>query len=242
MSIGTRHPRHVEIDMLDWLKQAEATDALTPSYKQIVDRFGFDGAEQARTLVAQLADAGRIRLSKSSAATFDFTIAPPGNPEIATSPVYLLGRPTSAVPVTAPERQAPDTPAAQPVGARQPQAQPTRVVARQPARPFRPTERTRQVSFMLDADVFKLLDAEAVALDLATGPHCRDVLVAAARVRASGASDTASTGPLAKPRIPAPVMAAFLADGRGFDHFCADLLALGLEQYRDFRNAGDRHA
>lgn len=49
--------------MLDWLRACEEEGRHFPSDEEIQGRFGFASVEMARTLLADLADAGKIRIS-----------------------------------------------------------------------------------------------------------------------------------------------------------------------------------
>lgn len=48
--------------MYDWIEQCLDAGKATPDDTAIMKRFGFDGPESARTLLAELADAGRISI------------------------------------------------------------------------------------------------------------------------------------------------------------------------------------
>lgn len=49
--------------MLDWIRECEASGSDMPTDEAIMDRFAFTSLEQARTLLADLSDEGRIRIS-----------------------------------------------------------------------------------------------------------------------------------------------------------------------------------
>ena len=48
--------------MFDWIERSLDRDIAQPTDAQIMERFGFDSPESARTLLAELADAGRITI------------------------------------------------------------------------------------------------------------------------------------------------------------------------------------
>ncbi|MGT2514783.1 hypothetical protein ACVOMT_11595 [Sphingomonas panni] len=75
--------------MLEWIHDCADAGNPTPNVAAIVDRFGFAGPEQARTLLADLADAGTIKLVGVGVAQ---TITLPGD------------APAPAMPVTRGER------------------------------------------------------------------------------------------------------------------------------------------
>ena len=56
------HSRINRDRMFDWIERCLAADKPTPSDADICDHFGFDSTETARTLLADLADAGRITI------------------------------------------------------------------------------------------------------------------------------------------------------------------------------------
>jgi len=59
--------------MLDWIERNIEHDVAQPTDAQIMGRFGFDNPESARTLLAELADAGRITI-KGYGATRTITL------------------------------------------------------------------------------------------------------------------------------------------------------------------------
>ena len=56
------HPRIIRSQMLDWIKNSIELGAALPTDAQIVDRFNLTGSESARSLLADLADAGEITI------------------------------------------------------------------------------------------------------------------------------------------------------------------------------------
>lgn len=62
-SAATRHSALNRGIMLDWLKVCIDEERPLPSDEQIADRFRFETVEQARTLLADLADRGEIRIT-----------------------------------------------------------------------------------------------------------------------------------------------------------------------------------
>ncbi len=50
------------IRLFDWIERNIELDVAQPSDAEIMQRFGFDNPEHARTLLAELADSGRITL------------------------------------------------------------------------------------------------------------------------------------------------------------------------------------
>ena len=75
--IGTRHSRLTEATMMDWLRTLDQQGvARLPEPAEIMERYGFDNTELARTLIAQLADGGIIRVNRRSGYA-EFAILPP---------------------------------------------------------------------------------------------------------------------------------------------------------------------
>lgn len=60
--------------MIDWLSDCEERRLIAPSYAEIAEKFGFESIEQARTLIAQLSDAGMIRMKPAGRDRFTFEI------------------------------------------------------------------------------------------------------------------------------------------------------------------------
>lgn len=56
------HPRIIQQQMLDWIKNSLSLRSALPTDAQIVDRFNLTGVESARSLLADLADAGEITI------------------------------------------------------------------------------------------------------------------------------------------------------------------------------------
>ena len=56
------HSRLALTTMLDWIEQCLTGDAALPTDAEIMERYGFASAEHARTLLAELADAGKITI------------------------------------------------------------------------------------------------------------------------------------------------------------------------------------
>ncbi|WP_277969284.1 hypothetical protein [Sphingomonas echinoides] len=56
------HPRIIQQQMLDWIKNSLSLRSALPTDTQIVDRFNLRGVESARSLLADLADAGEITI------------------------------------------------------------------------------------------------------------------------------------------------------------------------------------
>ena len=56
------HPRIIQQQMLDWIKNSLSLRRALPTDAQIVDRFNLNGVESARSLLADLADAGEITI------------------------------------------------------------------------------------------------------------------------------------------------------------------------------------
>lgn len=67
------HPRIIQQQMLDWIKNSLSLRSALPTDAQIVDRFNLTGVESARSLLADLADAGEITI-KGFGATRTITI------------------------------------------------------------------------------------------------------------------------------------------------------------------------
>lgn len=57
------HSKLNRTKMLDWIERCLAQAAGTPTDREIVEHFGFASTEQARTLLAELADAGKITIA-----------------------------------------------------------------------------------------------------------------------------------------------------------------------------------
>lgn len=55
-----QHTSHTRTLMLDWLKELDDRVLPSPSDEEIMERFGFENPEAARTLLADLADRGQI--------------------------------------------------------------------------------------------------------------------------------------------------------------------------------------
>jgi hypothetical protein len=70
----TRHSALNERRMIDWLRQNEDEQRIAPTYHEIQARFDFDTIESARTLIAQLADAGMIRCRPAGEGRFTYQI------------------------------------------------------------------------------------------------------------------------------------------------------------------------
>lgn len=56
------HARIIQQQMLDWIKNSIGLRSALPTDAQIVDRFNLSGVESARSLLADLADAGEITI------------------------------------------------------------------------------------------------------------------------------------------------------------------------------------
>jgi hypothetical protein len=56
------HPRIIQQQMLDWIKNSVSLRSALPTDAQIVDRFNLTGVESARSALADLADAGEITI------------------------------------------------------------------------------------------------------------------------------------------------------------------------------------
>ena len=56
------HARIIQQQMLDWIKNSLSLRSALPTDAQIVDRFNLNGVESARSLLADLADAGEITI------------------------------------------------------------------------------------------------------------------------------------------------------------------------------------
>lgn len=72
--IDRRHSRINEAKMMDWLRDCADRQLMAPSYPEIAERFGFETVAPARTLIAQLSDAGLIRIRPAEPDRFQFEL------------------------------------------------------------------------------------------------------------------------------------------------------------------------
>lgn len=60
--VPLRHRQIDKLNMLDWIRDCAETEKRMPTDGEIMERFGFTHPEQARTLLADLSDAGKITI------------------------------------------------------------------------------------------------------------------------------------------------------------------------------------
>jgi hypothetical protein len=96
--------------------------------------------------------------------------------------------------------------------------------------PSIPADQRRQLNMHVDADTYARVKAAAEAIDLPASTWM---------LKAALAALDGATAAQPKPRIPASVMRAYIADGRLFDQFMTAALELGVEAMVAFREAAE---
>lgn len=208
--------------MFEWLKDLDDTGDGCPSDDAIMERFDFDTPEQARTLLADLADKGLITV-RGVGADRVVTIG-----AVKPSPAAVLNRPVPSV--VRPERDVERTtqrimdivarsPSVVSPGARVPVPAPIAA----PSAPVLPDPpRTRQqVNIKISAEHYAQLVANADREDIA-------VSTMALRMFERG-FDAAE--PIHKPLIRAHVIRAARAAGIPIEEFVAGLIECGLQRF-----------
>jgi hypothetical protein len=231
--------------LLQWLRSCAETGACSPTDEEIQDRFAFAGVESARTLLAELADAGEItivrkngersgiRLGRTPAAPaarigrIEPAIKGPAEPEEA-SRLDLIRQTAERLQArgrTGTQARSPLPPPAQdavlaeiiPTKAPEPAPARERAVAR-PAMLLKGSK--RQVTFSVEPATYDQLSVEAARHRMAVGRVVSDHFH-----RSFSASGC-------KPLAGMDVVHAALAAGQPLHTFVADMVRLGLAEHQ----------
>lgn len=219
--------------MLAWLRERLAVGELAPTDAEIMERFGYASPEQARTLLADLADRGKIAVRHHGAGQRTIMLGP-------------LARPPTARPARAPLPPAvkrrgdgeDDADVAQAVarirtilGAGKPAGPPASQPPPQPKRRGRkpkPGGPARQINIKLPAEATAQVEALAAKRGVPVSAAVRMIVEIALAERPLVAVP-------GKPLVRAGVLRAANEAGIDLHRFCSRLLDLGLEAWSEGR-------
>ncbi|TVV75567.1 hypothetical protein [Sphingomonas solaris] len=239
------HSRANKQKLLAWITHAIEHGEPLPTDAQVADEYGFRSTELARTLLADLADEGKLTV-RTTGGVREITLgrrAPgaiqaarplptPGKRAIAADDpevdaivakiAGIVGRPVTPSPAPAPA-PAPAPPPPEPASL---------PVTTAPER----AEKRKTLGAMVTPAVFEQVKEMAAQRNVATGRFAAELLDVALAGPPAGA--TIAPEPAGKPKLRAAVLRAAREDPRPFDEFVTALIDLGLESYLEFRGLG----
>lgn len=257
-----RHSRVNKRVMLDWLRHCEETGEPFPGDHAIQDRFIFASVEQARTLLADLADAGEITIRyKGGKRIISLGKPPLSAPAPRQTPIArtvtkpdrdvertvakimaIVRRGRKAEPkrpvLTA--RKVPETlddvvpPESAP---KPPPAQPPappEPASEAPLMPKSPTSK-RQLNLHVSAELYARVSAVAEQEGVPAGRAALNILARSLDAPSPAGPDMVPLD--GKPLVRAAVQRAAKEIGMDLHHFCSRLLDLGLECWNGQREA-----
>jgi hypothetical protein len=245
--------------MLDWIRTCQDDGTVMPTNAEICERFNLQTDELARSLLADLADAGKIRINwgkegrilslgrAASPAAESLRAEPtvkragarvPG-PSASRALISDIARRLQAAPppaTTIPAEPSPpkEAPMSRPLAAAA--AKPAH--AAKPAAPVYPAHRSppgvkRMINVRVEGALLTAIEDQAEVEKTALGRVALDMLERGFAAANVPPVPDAEPIPLGKPLIRAAVLRAWRADGGEFAAFLTRLLDLGLDQWNN---------